>query len=277
MRWMDSTWPELEQLGPNTVLLWPLASCEQHGHHLPVFTDVYLVTAIAERIERNLPQQVVLLPTLWLGASHHHRFFPGALSVPEGLYSQVLQHVLECLIESTVCAPGKAKRILLLNGHGGNIYPGQAALSEIAWKYRHRLEVIVAFASYWIAAEEAMKSVAMETPVLTHACEYETSLMLAIRGKLVHMDRAEAKDVHWEDTRFTPDASRPSKVGVAAPFHARSANGALGRPDLATEEKGNRLLDAVTDDLTKFVGEFLSWPDLVDRRPKAGSERRGEP
>lgn len=269
MRWTDMTWPELEKLGPDIALLWPVASCEQHGHHLPVFTDSYIVNTLGERVERSLPERVVLLPTLWLGASHHHRSFPGALSLPETLYMQVLQHVLDCLIESPVCAPGRVKRIFLLNGHGGNMYPGQAALSEVAWKYRDRPEVIVAFGSYWITCDEAMKSAQLETSGLTHACEYETSLMLAIRGELVHMDRAVARDVTWKDTRFTPDASRPSKVVVAAPFHARSANGALGKPEKSTKEKGERLLKAVSDDLTRFIGEFLAWPDLADQRAKA--------
>jgi creatinine amidohydrolase len=160
------------------------------------------------------------------------------------------------------------KRIFLLNGHGGNIYPGQTALGEIAWRYRHRPEVIVAFGSYWITCAEAIRSVEMETPVLTHACEYETSLMLAVGGELVRMDRAKAEAVHWDHTCFTPDASRPSKVAVAAPFHARSANGALGKPEFATEEKGRGLLRAISDDLTEFVDEFLAWPDLADRRPR---------
>ena len=83
------------------------------------------------RIEGNLPETVVLLPTLWLGASHHHRLFPGALSLSEGLYGQVIQSVLDCIMESSVCAPGRVRRILLLNGHGGNIAPTSTAFSEI--------------------------------------------------------------------------------------------------------------------------------------------------
>jgi len=279
MRWADMTWPDLEKVGPGTAILWPVASCEQHGYHLPVFTDSYIVSALGDEIEQKLPDRVLLLPTLWLGASHHHRFFPGALSLPETLYMQVLQRVLECLIDSPVCAPGKVKRIFLLNAHGGNMYPGQAVLSEVAWKFRHRPEVIVAFGSYWVTSDEAMRSAQLETSVLTHACEYETSLVLAIRGELVHMDRAVAYDVNWKNTRFTPDASRPSKVVVAAPFHARSANGALGSPELASQEKGERLLRAVSDDLVQFMDEFLAWPDLDRARPrkKAGVRTPRQP
>jgi len=268
MRWMDMTRPDFEALPADVALVWPLGSTEQHGEHLPVGTDTLIVTDLVERIERAQPDRVLLLPTLPVGASHHHRAFPGAISLPEGIYSAVLQEAVGGLIESDVCAPGRAKRILLLNAHGGNIAPGQAALSEIAWRWRARPEVIVAFTSYWVATADAIAKVPMETPALTHACEYETSMVLALAGQLVHMERARAKSMRWEGTRFTPDASRPPTVSVAAPFHARSANGALGRPDLATAEKGRLLLDAIAADLIAFIDEFIAWPDLVDAREK---------
>lgn len=266
MRWIDMKWPDFEKTGPDTLLLWPLASCEQHGYHLPVGTDTYLVTEIAERIERALPDTVVLLPTLWLGASHHHRAFPGTISLPESAYSTILQEVIGGIVEGPVCAKGKVKRIFVLNGHGGNIHPGNSALSELSWKYRNRPDVVIAFSSYWTAAEKAMSSAGLETKQLTHSCEYETSMMLATRGELVDMSRAKALDVRWENTRFTPDASRASNVSVAAPFHVRSANGALGSPELSTEAKGTRLLDGITANLVELVGEMLRWPDLNDAR-----------
>jgi creatinine amidohydrolase len=264
MHWSNMTGPELAALGQQHVLLLPLASCEQHGEHLPVFTDTFIASAITDGVEQALPSTVVALPTLWLGASNHHRLFAGALSVGESLYMSIVQSILESLAESPTCAPGKTKRILILNGHGGNVYPGQAALSEFAWKYRARTDLVVAFASYWTLSDDAMKTVPMETPALTHSCEYETSLMLSLRGELVHMDKARAGNTHWENTRFTPDASRTAKIGVAAPFHARSSNGALGKPELSSKEKGDALLSAIVQDVTLFVREFLSWDDLHD-------------
>ena len=267
MRWMEMTWPDFEPVDSDTLILWPLASCEQHGHHMPVGTDTVLVTEIAERIERALPEDVLLLPTLWLGASNHHRGFPGTVSLSEGLYSSVLQETLSGIIEGPVCAPGRAKRILVLNGHGGNFYPGNAGATELSYKYRERADLVIGFASYWTAAAKAIGTVPMETPQLTHACEYETAMMLATRGELVHMERANAPDVNWPDTRFTPDASRGSEIGVAAPFHARSANGTLGSPELATADKGRALLDAIATDLTDAAREMLTWPDLSDARP----------
>ena len=272
MRWQDMKSAEFRALGPDVAIVWPLASTEQHGEHLPTGTDTYVVTALAEGVERNLPDRVLLLPTLWLGASHHHRGFPGTVSLAERLYIDLLIETVSGVIEGDVCAPGNVRRILLLNGHGGNIYPGQTALSELASRHRDRTDLIVAFASYWEASADAISTVKMETRRLTHACEYETSLMLSVHGSLVDMTHAQARDVAWPNRRFTPDASRSGGVSVAAPFHARSANGALGSPELATVEKGSELVDAITRDLTEFIDEFLAWPELADMR---GSEAGG--
>jgi creatinine amidohydrolase len=266
MRWMETSWPQFEPVGPEQVIVWPLASCEQHGHHLPVGTDTILVDEIAGRMEKALPETVVLLPTLWLGASNHHRGFPGTVSISESLYSTVLQETLRGIIDGPVCAEGKVKRIFLRNGHGGNIYPGNSAITELAYAYRDRPDIVIGFSSYWTITEQAMATVKMDTDRLTHSCEYETSMMLAARGDLVDMSRASAPEVRWQGTRFTPDASRTSAVSVAAPFHARSANGALGKPELSTEEKGAALLDAIAADLVEFVQEMVQWPDLSDAR-----------
>ena len=65
------TFPELRQVSrAGTLVLAPIAAVEQHSRHLAVSTDTVLVTGVAEGVERRLPDSVVLLPTLWFGASH---------------------------------------------------------------------------------------------------------------------------------------------------------------------------------------------------------------
>jgi creatinine amidohydrolase len=69
------TWPEVRKLKlANKVVLFPLGSFEQHGHHLPLTTDTDIVTAIARRIERKREDKLLCLPTLWPGHSTHHLF-----------------------------------------------------------------------------------------------------------------------------------------------------------------------------------------------------------
>ncbi len=80
MKFHEMTFPELrEVVGDRTVVLAPIAACEQHSRHLPTITDTVLVTGVAEGVERRLPEQVLLLPTQWLGASSHHLRFGATL------------------------------------------------------------------------------------------------------------------------------------------------------------------------------------------------------
>src|SRR5205807_9290919 len=73
MRFAELTSPELRNVRrQRSLVLAPIAACEQHSLHLPTFTDTILVTAVAEGVEQRLPDRVLLLPTLWLGASAHH-------------------------------------------------------------------------------------------------------------------------------------------------------------------------------------------------------------
>ena len=79
MKWHELSWPEIEAQDKETVLVIPLGSCEQHGRHLPLFVDSLQLQALVDRLEARLPREMVALPVLWLGASHHHLDFPGAL------------------------------------------------------------------------------------------------------------------------------------------------------------------------------------------------------
>src|SRR5436190_9205239 len=141
MRFHEMTAPQLGQVPREaTVVLAPIAACEQHSLHLPTFTDTILVTAVAEGAEQRLPKQVLLLPTLWLGASGHHLPLGGTLSLEVDTHVQVLCELLTPLLNEGF------KRVLLLNGHGGNIDTLHAALRYLQPRYRDRH---LTGASYW--------------------------------------------------------------------------------------------------------------------------------
>jgi creatinine amidohydrolase len=71
----ERNWLEAKAL-TNRVVVLPLGSHEQHGHHLPLLTDTVIGTEIARRAEAELGDEALFLPTLWVGASDHHRAFP---------------------------------------------------------------------------------------------------------------------------------------------------------------------------------------------------------
>ncbi|MDA1232847.1 MAG: creatininase family protein, partial [Planctomycetota bacterium] len=68
----ELTWPDVAGLSKDTPILIPIAALEQHGHHLPVYTDSMLLGEIVRRVESSLHDQVLVTPLMWLGNSHHH-------------------------------------------------------------------------------------------------------------------------------------------------------------------------------------------------------------
>src|SRR5437763_7948299 len=141
MKFAEMTWPLLREVPRDkTLVLAPIAACEQHSRHLPVFTDTLLVTAVAEGVEQRLPERMLLLPTLWFGASHHHLRFGATLSASVDTHIDILCDLLTPLLDDGW------KRVLILNGHGGNIDTMQTALRRLQPRYRDR---ILSAASYW--------------------------------------------------------------------------------------------------------------------------------
>src|SRR5262245_43628879 len=148
MRFQDLTWPLLRQVPRETTLvLAPIAACEQHSRHLPTYTDTILVTAVAEGVEKKLPQQVLLLPTLWLGASGHHLRFGATLSAEVDTHVMMLCDMLVPLLEDGHL------RIFILNGHGGNIDTMHMALRRLQPRFTDRQ---MTAASYWEVAEKEL-------------------------------------------------------------------------------------------------------------------------
>lgn len=250
----DLTSPDLGRIAPKTIALLPIAATEQHGRHLPVITDTALVTELARRAEAALPKKVALLPTLWVGSSHHHLGFPGTMSIQSETYVRVLKDLVDSLISAGF------RRIVLLNGHGGNINPAAEALYRIALEHPENNAPWVACASYWrVAGPELAAQKFMESPSLTHACEFETSLMLALRTDWVKMNQARGRRVERHSKFYDPLGYTPSRVAFSETFAQMTDLGAMGSPEKATAEKGKKLFDLISPSIVKFLTEFSTW------------------
>lgn len=261
MKWHEMNWPEIGAADKETPVLVPLGSCEQHGHHLPVFVDSLQVDAIAEQVEANIPGSVLLLPTLWLGSSHHHRDFPGTVSVLPSLYSEVIKAVA-----ASIRAAG-FRRIVFFNGHGGNKVPAAQALSEWVCENDAADDAYLILATWWeLCGPDVTKG--MDSSGISHACEYETSFLLALRPDLVHLDRAceapMALDTEW----FRSEGTGPHRLAVFRRFHRLTAAGSMGRPSAATADKGQRILEHATAAATALMRDIATWPELPKRGPR---------
>jgi creatinine amidohydrolase len=250
----EQIWTQTE-VHAQKVIVAPLGSLEQHGHHLPMLTDTMIVSEVARRAAAVLEEEALFLPTLWIGASDHHRAMPGTVSIGNNHYVSLLEDMLESLIGSGF------RRIFLLNGHGGNITPGRQALYNVQLRHRDKPELYLAFSSWWaIAAEQVAAIQGLEAKSVTHACEQETSMLLRIRPELVEMDKAKGTNFSFPSEFYCPDFSRPSRVDVPRAFDQLSKTGAFGHPEIATEEKGEALFSAAAEEVVKFVREFTEWP-----------------
>jgi creatinine amidohydrolase len=252
MRLERVRWPELAGLA-GRIFVVPLGSLEQHGHHLPLFTDSLIVSQVADRLEQLRSDQIVLLPVLWLGHSPHHRRF-GCVSLDLYPYVEMIRGVCRSLVQIG------ARRIFLLNGHGGNDIPCKAALRELKSEFGALRDLYIAYATYWNLAAEQFTAI-RESPAggMGHACEMETSIMLAKYGAMVDTARAE-RGGQTADLGFrTVDMLRGQPFFMINEFDELSANGAIGMPEFASGEKGERFLEAAGDAAARFVDEMASW------------------
>jgi creatinine amidohydrolase len=248
----DLTWPEVKSLDfDSLVVIFPTGSFEQHGPHLPFTTDSDIVSAVAQGVERTMPDKVLLLPTLWPGLSTHHMHFPGTMDVPQMVYIQLVSE-----LGKSVAGMG-AKKVFILNGHGGNDTPLRAALRELKTAASATRFV---YASYWTLAAQTLRVVRQsETGGLGHACEMETSIMLHLHPERVKIERAVRDGPTYDDPYRKVDMQFARPVYFVNEFHEVTQSGVIGHPDLASAEKGQRFLDGIVAEVSAFVEHFLTW------------------
>ncbi len=230
MRFAEMTAPAIRALSrEDTLILAPIAACEQHSRHLPVFTDSILSAAVAEGVERAAPDRVLLLPVLWLGASEHHLPFGGTLTATLPTYEIMLVELLAPLLRDGF------RRTLILNGHGGNNDPMRVALRRLDVMFP---KAILTGAAYWDLARDAIAALCRgPRKVMGHACEVETSMMMHLRPDLVRAD------LIADDPDTTPDGLQ----GLSWPrdFGRSTDHGAVGYPEFASAETGGAMLAAI--------------------------------
>lgn len=229
-----------------SVVIVPTAATEQHGPHLPIDTDSCIVEALVERVCDRASVPVVATPVVVFGASHHHFSFPGVLSLRSTTFSAVVRDILDSLSRSG------ARRVYLLNGHGGNDETIRLAAREES----RALGLAIGAASYWSLAWEAMLALDAHNqigPLPGHAGGFETSMMLALRPDSVRTD------LLAQTRPPTPGSPWPS----GAQGLIEQPNGVLeqgnGMSDdalTASAEWGTRMLDAITSSVAESLNAF---------------------
>jgi mycofactocin system creatininase family protein len=216
----DSVWPEIPDA---PLVLVPLGSVEQHGHHLPLGTDTSVACAVAEAAAGTL-DGALLAPALAYGASGEHEDFPGTISLGT-------EALTVLLVEYGRSAARWAGRVLVVNGHGGNLGALRDAVPLLRSEGRD-----VAWFPCGAAGGDA------------HAGRTETSLMLHVEPDRVREERA----VAGVTTPIGALLPRLRAEGV----RAVSPTGVLGDPAGASAAEGAALLADLGD---RLVAAARSW------------------
>nr|WP_246406758.1 mycofactocin biosynthesis peptidyl-dipeptidase MftE [Modestobacter versicolor] len=203
----DATWPELEGRAPLVVV--PLGSVEQHGRHLPLTTDTVVAQVVAEDAVGRL-DGAVLAPALAYGASGEHEDFPGTISIGT-------EALTALLVEYGRSVGRWAGRLLVVNGHGGNIEALRTAVPRLRAEGRD-----VAWFPCGVPGADA------------HAGRTETSMVLHVEPAAVREALAAAGDT----TPIGQLLPRLRAEGV----RAVSPDGVLGDPAGASAAEGAALL-----------------------------------
>ncbi|MGD9000049.1 MAG: creatininase family protein [Granulosicoccaceae bacterium] len=229
------SWPELEQrMQAGAVAVLPVgAACKAHGPHLPMNADFlqaeWLAGALVQRAN------VLVWPTLGYGYYPAFTDYPGSVSLARETFERVVYEIL-----SDIRHAG-ARAVLIINTGISTIAPLQGAIAGLSAAIRCQLVNVYAGPHY-----RRVVDAIEEQPCGGHADEIETSMLLAIDRQHVALDKARA----WT----------PTAAGVAGPFSRSdpanprySPAGVWGDPTLASEDKGQRLLAAIVEDLLAAI------------------------
>ena len=244
--WKELTAAEIRALASRdaTVML-PVASMEQHGPHLAVGVDTVLCEGVcrlaAEHVQGEMA--VVVAPTLWCGLAEHHMAFGGTFTFDLPTYRAVLLAFLKSIGRHGF------RKVLIVNGHGGNI----AALTAFLPDFTLETGLKLCATTYFELAQPGIATVLEDQERVRHACEGETSLMMALAPDLVRADKL--------SEAVGPSHSTPRPLGVSRyrPYRSFTETGVVGDARKATQEKGQRLAVVCRDALVAVLRDGEAW------------------
>ena len=239
----DMKWPEVQEaLKRDPVVIVPVGSCEQHGPHLPVSTDVdlplYVATKAAEKVG------AIVAPPVPYGYNEKEWKFPGTISLKTETLTAVLYDICESLSRSGF------RYVVLLNGHGFN----SNIVGQVSHMVMEKLPILCVSLSYWDLVLDVAKEVRESgRGGMSHACEFETSGMLYVNHERVDMSKAVDELPNVEGKYIWLEIIDRSPLFMRPRWDILSKSGVCGAPTLATREKGQKLLDTAAERLAAFL------------------------
>ncbi|PQZ93578.1 creatinine amidohydrolase [Arthrobacter sp. MYb227] len=261
-----------EYLKTKDTVLVPIASTEQHGPHLPLYTDTITAVEISERISESIG--VLHTPPIWTGYSPQHMYGPGegrgTITVRSSTLLALMNDIARSLIHHGF------NRIIFINGHGSNI----KVVDPVLRKLRYETGALISFVKPYMERYEGILAGLMENPPEEtpgwHSSELETSQDLAWNPDLVRMERAVDTRAHTPEFlpgAFSKDDGMPDTefegyqyFSFPMDHHEFVDNGIIGNPMRATAEKGHEAFRRLSEHVARGVMELEKVPVTVHTR-----------
>ena len=241
----------------DAIVLLPVASTEQHGPHLATGVDDFLCSEVCRRTAIKLApkQPVVVAPTIWFGLADHHVAFGGTFSISLATYHAVLRDLCRSILQAGF------RRIVLVNGHGGNIQ----ALATLTGELTRELAAPIAATTYFMEGTSEAAEILEDQNGVMHACEAETSMMMAAHPDLV--DRTRLNEALGPD--FDIGGSLLPSLKRFRSFAELTASGVAGDARKASAQKGEALFEAYAAALARRLLAGEPWDNTASKPEKA--------
>lgn len=263
------TWPEInEAIRQEKVIVLPVGSTEQHGHHLPLDVDAKLVTAVALAAGERSPADMLVLPSVAYGYCHHVMDFPGTINISPTTFVNFLLDVTRSV------AYHGFKKIIIINGHGSN----HPLVEQVGRQTILQTDATCCTLSWWQLVAAKWNAEIRESGVggCAHACELETSMYWHLDPDGVRQDRIKGAlpdyvtiipgGAEWSWIDLTMGAGTAGIIGWTSSY---SETGAIGAPELATEEKGSLVFNHAVERLVALVQWVRARPPEPRREQHA--------
>jgi creatinine amidohydrolase len=238
-----------ELLEERSILVQPMGAIEQHGPHLPLNTDLVVAEAVADAAVARVGDEldVWLLPSLAYTKSNEHAWAAGTIWLSATTLLSVLDDVGRC------AAMTPARKLVFLNGHGGNSALVNVANREL--RLRHGLMTFLAHPG--LPPDQGGVSPSNELGMGVHGGTDETSLMLHLAPELVDVAAA---------GRNVPEhlaGNRHVRFGGPVSFGWLSNDfgdaGIIGDPTTASADLGAELFAGAVDSFCAALEEIARF------------------
>ena len=254
--WAELTWQEVEErLKTMDVAILPVGSIEQHGPHLPLDTDAFDAEYLAQRVaDACSDPKPLVLPLIPYGVSYEHSEFKGTIGINNDTLAALVYEI------GMNCARNGVNKLVIINGHGGNI----PALNYAAQMITRDTKIFVCLDTGETSDVDIYRIAETQNDI--HAGEIETSTSLAVRPHLVKMDKA-AKRLPRFSSRYL-DFTSKRKVSWYVHTKKISQSGVIGDPTKASSEKGERMWHIMIAHLVALVEDLKSMTldEIYQRR-----------